>query len=106
MVVYLQPDIDRLALCSGRRSLLQPFGASLRPEETDLKLPFAARFHVLPVRLLLFTLFGTISPMIVMIPWQPPCGNRDIAHEFRNIAIDLFLAPYMPLGNGELSEEG
>ena len=44
--------------------------------------------------------------MTVMFPWQPPCGIRDIAHEFRNIAIDLFLAPHMPLGNGELSEEG
>ena len=48
--------------------------------------------------------------MIVMVSLAASLGGqggiRDNAHEFRNIVIDLFLTPYMPLGNGDIDRSG
>jgi len=90
------------------------FAATLRsvgaPRVNSLELPIAARFHPLPVGLQLITLFPTISLLIVMVSLATSMGRqgsiRDIAHEFRNIVIDLFLTPYMPLGNGDRDRIG
>jgi hypothetical protein len=90
------------------------FAAILRsigvPRGNSLKLPLSARFHALPVGLLLFKLFPTISLMIVMVSLAASLGGqggiRDIAHEFRNIVIDLFLTPYMPIGKGDIDRIG
>jgi hypothetical protein len=44
-----------------------------------LKLPFAARFHAVPVGLLLITLFATISPMIVMVSLAASLAGNEVS---------------------------
>jgi hypothetical protein len=39
-------------------------------------------------------------------PWEGQGGIRDSAHELRNIVIDLFLTPHLPIGNGDRDRTG
>jgi len=59
------------------------FAATLRSvgahRGNSLKLPLAARFHALPVGRLLFTLFPTISLMIVMVSLAASLGGKAVS---------------------------
>jgi len=84
----------------------------VRPEETVLNCHSPLVFTRYRGGLLLFTLFLTISLMIVKVSLAASLGGqggiRNIAHEFRNIVIvviDLFLAPYTPLGIGDVDHK-